>query len=268
MGWTERLRSLLPSGPGAFDGLTGPPPSGNGASSFHLFWDLPPGHWVGAECTIELVEAPAVSKLYFWAMQVGFAEGGRGCGAGHIGPQWFSVRPGRAAINWGGYGADGRELDGSISPLPATNGNVNTRDFAWQPGRPYRLRVLPASVPAAGRLTAWRGSVTDLATGEETMIRDLYAPGDRIESPMVWSEVFAACDDPPATARWSDLAVIGVDGGRTPVGAASVNYQAIADGGCLNTTIEVDRDGAAFLQRTATPRSTPQGARLALNASR
>ena len=44
-------------------------------------------------------------------------------------------------MNWGGYGADGRELPGSTSPLPSALGNANTRDLAWEPGRPYRLSI-------------------------------------------------------------------------------------------------------------------------------
>lgn len=263
MGWLDRVRRGILEGPAPFDGLTGPPPSGNGASSFHLFWDVPAGHWVGAQATFELAEPPAVDKLYFWAMQVGFAQGSRGTGAGHVGPQWFSRRPGQTAINWGGYGADGRELSGSVSPLPSASGNVNTRDYVWHPGRPYRLLVERSSESGPGGQVGWRASVTDLRTGDATFIRDLYAPGDRIESPMVWSEVFAACDDPPAAVRWTDLAVIASDGGRAPVTAVTVNYQALADGGCQNTSSDVD--AAGFVQRTNTARTTPAGSRLTLD---
>ena len=44
---------------------SGRPPSGNGASSFHLFWELPPHeplHEVSA--TFELLDEPARDELY------------------------------------------------------------------------------------------------------------------------------------------------------------------------------------------------------------
>jgi len=264
MGWRARLSDLFSAGPSGFDGTTGRPPSGNGASSFHLFWQHEHGgarRWVAAEATIEVLEPPSVSDLYFWAMQVNFHDGRRGTGGGHIGPQWISIHPGGTAINWGGYGADGQELEGSVSSLPSRAGNVNTRDFVWEPRRPYRLRVSyggPAPVP--GR-SSWRGEVIDLTTGDVVHIRDLYAPGDRLDSGMVWSEVFAPCDAPSVAVRWSDLALIDDAGARVPITAASVNYQSRADGGCATTNITVDLSGEnpGFLQRSGTTRSTGQG---------
>ncbi len=245
-----------------------------------MFWDAPDGEWCAAEATIEILEPPTVPVLYFWALQVGFAgpDGTSGGGA-HLGLQWFPPHPGSTAVNWGGYRPAGGELEGSRSPLPSAPGNPNTRDFTWVPRRPYRLAVRPAG-PADGpgradgsgrdsrsgsgggsdRGTAWRGEVTDLVTGTTTVVRDLWAPGDRIASPMVWSEVFAACDDPQVVVRWSDLAVVDRAGRRTAVDTVTVNYQSLADGGCVTTDARVD--DAGFVQTTAVERSTPGGTQL------
>jgi len=268
MGLAEWWRRFAPPAQ-TWDGMAGAPPSGNGASSFHLFWDVPPGSWTTAEVTIEIVEPPTVPKLYFWAMQVGFADRGRSGGAGHIGPQGGSTHPGGTAINWGGYGPDGRELDGSVSPLPSGSGNVNTRDFAWRARTPYRLRVRPllgaeaeAAQPAPAGRNLWRGEVIDLSTGVVTVIRELWAAGTAIESPMMWSEVFAACDDPSVVVRWSDPTVVNAQGESRAITSVRVNYQSLADGGCANTNVAADEVG--FVQRTNTMRTTPPGARLRL----
>ena len=67
------------------------PPSGNGASSFHLGWRLPPGagHLVSASVTLEVLTPPVVDDLYFWALQVTFP----GAGAAHLGLQWNHRHP-------------------------------------------------------------------------------------------------------------------------------------------------------------------------------
>ena len=249
-----------------WDGMSGAPPSGNGASSFHLFWDVPAGAWTGAEVTIEILRPPTVPKLCFWALQVGFSDRGRSGGAGHLGPQGGSTHPGGTAINWGGYGPNGGELEGSVSALPSGSGNVNTRDYAWRPRTPYRLRVYPllgaaaAEAPAPAGRTAWRGEVVDLTTGEATVVRELWAAGSTIDAPMMWSEIFAACDDPRIEVRWSDPAVVAADGRAVPVTSFTVNYQSLSDGGCANTDVVVDDVG--IVQMTNASRTTPQGARL------
>ena len=251
-----------------WDGTTGAPRSSNGASSFHLFWDAPGApagsRWVGAEATLEIVDAPIVPKLYFWALQVTMTDAaGRDGGGAHFGLQWITSHPGGTAVNWGGYRSGGGELDGSRSALPSGAGNVNTRDYTWRAHRPYRLRVvLDETQQAPDGLRAWRGEVTDLETGVTTIVRHLWAAGDRVSSPMVWSEVFADCDDPAVVVRWTDLALLAPDGSRGPVDAVSINYQAPADGGCTTTDTAVE--GGAFVQRTATSRRSAGGARLRL----
>jgi hypothetical protein len=263
-GWWRRV-----IGADRWDGTTGRPRSANGASSFHLAWQVPPGEWVAAEATLEVTVAPSVDALYFWALQVSFTEVGRHGGAAHLGLQWHPGHPGRTAINWGGYGAGGGELAGSESLLPSATGNPNTRDFAWHPARPYRLRIRRSGEPAPGAppgATSWRGEVVDLAGGGAvTVVRELFAPGRHLADALVWSEVFADCDAPPTEVRWRELAVIDERGRTVPVPAVRVSYQAVGDGGCSQTDSSVE--AGAVVQRTSTPRATPQGALLAVSRS-
>ena len=214
--------------------------------------------------TVCVTRPPAVDRLYFWALQVSFGDRG----AGHIGLQWVTD-PARPAVNWGGYGAGGRELDGSQSALPSPDGNPNTRDFAWKAGVPYRLRVYPAPPRperpferASPGVPAWRGSVTDLSSGVETVIRDLYCAADALRDPIVWSEVFARCDHPSTEVRWSDPYAQTAGAAVIRPTAVGVNYQRRADGGCDNTDSRVE--GPDLVQVTNVTRTTPQGTRLSL----
>ncbi len=51
---------------------------------------------------------------------------------------------------------------------------------------------------------SWRGSLFDPRAGRAVVVRELHAGGTHLTSLMMWSEVFARCDDPPAAVRWSD----------------------------------------------------------------
>jgi hypothetical protein len=235
------------------------PPSGNGASSLHLGWSLPAGagHLVAAGVTLEVLTPPVVDHLYFWALQVGFP----GAGAAHLGLQWNHRHPAFGAVNWGGYAADGSLLAGTDSPLPSTPADPNTRDYAWQPERAYRLRVHRTDEDT------WRGEITDLATDDTVTVRDLMAASPFLADPMVWSEVFARCDDPSVTVRWSDFEVVTEGGDRIAPAALAVNYQPHTDGGCANTTSVLQGGGGVgggVLQVTNTERATPQGTALPL----
>lgn len=209
-----------------------------------------PAPYRSVHAVLEVRHPPAVDRLYFWALQVGFADGG----GAHVGLQWNARHPHNQAVNWGGYAAAGGLLEGTPSALPSRPDDPNTRDYPWSPGRRYRLAVAP--VP--GRAGWWRGTVTDLQSGLATVIRDLAGGGDRLVHPMVWSEVFARCDHPSVTVRWSELEVV-TEAGTTvrPVGLA-VSYEARDAGGCDNTTVVPDGDGA--LQVTAAARAVPHGA--------
>lgn len=235
----------------------GYPRSGNGASSFHLRWLLAPDEvLVELTAVLEVVQPPTVDRLYFWALQASFADGRSPAGGAHLGLQWNPRHPGSRAVNWGGYGAAGGLLDGTASPLPSTPDDPNTRDFAWEPRRPYQLRI----AAAPGRPGCWRGTVTDLATSEVTTVRDLMCGGDRLDSPLVWSEVFARCDDPSVTVRWSELAGTTTGGRPARPRGLAVSYEPRAGGGCDNTTVRPDGDGV--LQVTNAERTVSAGAML------
>lgn len=238
--------------------VTGRPASANRASSFHLWWDLPPSRpLVEISAVLEVVVPPAVDDLYFWALQVDFVDGPAHLGGGHTGLQWNVRHPGRTAVNWGGYAtADrgGAELEGSYSALPGLPGDANTRNFPWQSHHPYRLLVWPAPENPG----AWRAEISDQTTGESTVIRDLYAKGSRLAHPVVWSEVFADCDAPSVTVRWTELRAVDEDGVEVRPAGVRVNYQRYEDGGCSNTTVVLDEEGG-LRQITGAPRTTPQG---------
>jgi hypothetical protein len=257
----ERFRQRL-----RWDGTSGQPPSGNGASSFHLSWTVDPPQpgrsWIAAEAVLEVLVGPSVPALSFWALQASFRDGARAGGAGHLGLQWHDGHPESTAINWGGYHASGGELDGSTSTLPSATGNVNTRDFVWRAGVPYRLRIARADSAAPAGLVAWRGEVCDLSTGTTTVVRELWAAGSSLADPVVWSEVFARCDDPSASVRWSGLVLEDDGGARAAVTRVRVNYQSLTDGGCSTTDSSIDDRGV--VQTTGTHRVTPQGATLPL----
>lgn len=236
---------------------------------------------VEVSAVLEILVPPVVPALYFWALQVDFVSEGRVVGGAHTGLQWNRRYPGGTAVNWGGYASQergGGVLSGSRSALPGFADEPNTLSYRWRVGRPYRLRVFRSPEGTAG----WRATVTDLVAGEMAVVRDLYLGSPTswrglspqglsprghgrvgsdpdtqfLSRPIVWSEVFAACDAPSVTVRWSDL--IGVDEHGLevrPVGV-SVNYQAVEAGGCSNT--DVRPDGQGYLQVTNAPRLTRQ----------
>jgi hypothetical protein len=234
----------------------GPPTSSNGASSFHLFWMVTGVPFTEVRATIEVIEPPTAPKLYFWALQASFEQTGRNRGGAHFGLQHHPQYPGSGAVNWGGYQDTGGELSGSSSDLVSALNNVNTRNYRWEARRPYRYRIYQAAE------NRWRGSITDLVTETETVVRDLYVEADFLISPMVWTEAFAGCGDAPSGVRWSDLEGITYDGQRHPVSTVTVNYQSFADGGCTNTNVTMD--GSGFVQRTGVPRATTVGSQLTL----
>jgi hypothetical protein len=228
--------------------VTGRPPSANGASSFHLIWEVPTGEeLVEASVTLVVPVLPSVTRLYFWALQASFS-GGAGA---HLGLQWGADPPIRLRhVNWGGYAPSGSELSGGRSDLPSSFANPNTRDFDWQPGRPYRLRI-------ARQAQQWAGWVDDI------LVRGLDAAGGTLHSPMVWSEVFADCDDPAVAVRWSDLEVVTRSGKRVRIDSVETRYQSRPEGGCDNTSSE--SDGSAFVQSTNVARASPPGLMLRID---
>jgi len=220
---------------------------------------MPSVEFVVVSADLEISKPPRVPKLYFWALQAGFVKGSRPKGAGHLGLQHHPSYPGNGAANWGGYNAPadgGGELNGSGSPLISALGNANTFNYSWVSNTKYRLRIAQAGTGH------WRGSIINLSTLVETVVRDLYVDADRLTTPIVWSEVFADCDQPLVGVRWSNLAAITAGGKQVQPSALIVSYQTVADGGCSNT--DVVAGAAAFEQRTNSERQTPHGTRLPL----
>lgn len=222
----------------------GYPASTNGASSMHLTWTDDPVPVRDVSVVLQVVDAPTVQQLYFWALQVEFVDiGGRTVvGESHLGLQWHPGHPGGTAVNFGGYSRDAKpsELGGDPSKLPSATGDPNTRDFAWKTGRAYRLRIYGAGDGW------WTGEVTDLSTNTAVVVRRLYGGGTRLARPVVWSEVFAKCDDPTSAVRWSSF--------RPKPSSMQASYQSFSSGGCTNTTAQVN--GGGIVQRTDTARTT------------
>lgn len=204
---------------------------------------------------LSISPAPSTTDLYFWALQASFASGNTNHGAGHIGLQHIAGYPGSTAVNWGGYHEGGGELPGSTSTLPSARNNVNTRDYSWSAGRAYRLTI-ERTEPKR-----WLGSVTDLASGERTAIRELFCAGDELRHVVIWSEVFAPCDAPAVEARWANPTAIDNSTGTSasPTGI-SVSYQRVDDGGCSNSYTWVDSaESGVVRQRTNTERQNNHG---------
>lgn len=242
VGLREWLRGVFSPG-----SSMGEPRSANGASSFHLTWALPNGADALAEVSavLTVVTPPTVERLYFWALQVSFLGSG-GAGA-HIGLQWLPGAPRNRAANWGGYFGGGGELAGTPPG--------NTRPCDWEPGVPYTLKIQRGDV-------GWVGTIAE-PSGAVIFTRELDVPGGQaLSDPVVWSEVFARCDHPSVTVRWSDLQAVADDGTVVRPVAALVNYQSAAEGGCPNSNSSVE--GSALVQTTSVARVTPQGSSLPL----
>lgn len=243
---------------GSSSGLRTAGEAGGGVSSWHLWWVLAPDHppIASVAATLTVLDPPTCDRLYFWALQATFAGQGRRHGAAHLGLQWNLRFPDNLAVNWGGYAEasdTGSILRGTPSPLASTPDDPNTRDYAWQPRRPYRLRISRGE-------HGWRGEVVDLVTGEGVVVRELLAGGDHLEAPVVWAEVFCRCDHPTTAVGWSDLEALGVDGARLPVRAVRTSFP--TGGDCDNTSVELE--GATLVQRTNAMRTRRPGELIAV----
>lgn len=212
--------------------------------------------------TLEITSPPRIDELYFFALQATFTDRGADRGGAHVGLQWNPRFPANQAANWGGYDDRGQILSGTPSDLPSTPNDPNTRDFAWEGGRPYRLTIGPVVTDDDGQRW-WPGSVTDLTTGRRSEIRRLGVDADMVRAPVVWMEVFAPCDAPAVVAAWSDLRATTTDGTEVEPRVCRTAYQGIDAGGCTNTTSASTND--SFVQRTNTSRLTPADTLLSLD---
>ena len=201
---------------------------------------------------LEVVQAPMVERLHFWALQASFAPGG---GGAHLGLQWNPRHQGGRAVNWGGYEPGGAILSGTPSTLVSTVDDPNTRTWAWEPGRKYRLRIHRSREPGW-----WSGEVTDLVTGGAAHVRRLAGGGELLTDLVVWSEVFADCDAPSVAVRWSRPRALLPDGRIVSPARYGCRYQRFEQGGCTNTDSRADEGGV--LQITNTERTNPPGTRL------
>lgn len=216
------------------------PPPGK-ASSFHVWWDAPVAA-VEVAVTLEVLRRPQVDELFFWALQVSFDGGGS-----HIGLQHHPGYPNNGSVNWGGYDASGSILEGSESALPSALDNRNTRTYDWREGAPYRLVVSRSD-------RGWDGTVIDLERERPTLVRTLFAAPGTLRSPVVWSEVFASCEEADAAVRWSDFTMVDVNGDRRSINAGRLTYQR---DGCTNTDSHVV-DGSV-VQATGVARTRIEG---------
>ena len=185
------------------------------------FWELPPagGPIVAASARLIVEAAPPVDELYFWALQASFTDGsGRRARRRPPGPAVARRRTRAPAPPTGAATRPAAAiLPGSESALPSAHRQR-------QHPRPGGSRACPtalddrAGAPAAGlgRARSTAPSCARLAAG-----------GDRLDGLMVWSEVFARCDDPPVAVRWSGFAATVADR-RGPLARrpCAVNYQA------------------------------------------
>ena len=190
--------------------------------------------------TLEVVTEPTAAHLYFWALQASFTDGrGTAFGAAHTGLQWNPRHPGGRAVNWGGYGrtADVTSvLGGTHSALPGIPGDENTRNYPWKQGVGYRFTIDRGE-------RGWRSTVTDTSTGEPTVIRELFADGDRLDGFVVWMEIFAPCDAPTTAVKWSDLEVADESLGATHDVRSLRTSFPDGPGACTNNDSRLDGDG-------------------------
>lgn len=224
----------------------------HGGSAFHAWWGgLPAEPLAEVAATLTVVEAPSVARLYFWALQASFAGAARSYGAAHTGLQWNPRHPGCGAVNWGGYanGHDQGVLPGTANAFDGFADDQNTRHFPWQAGRPYRFAIR-------------RGEHGWLASVDGTPMRELLAAGDRLTDPVVWAEVFCACDQPRTVVHWGGFEAATASGRRVRPDRVRLNFPPHEQGDCENTDIVVEGDGLYLL--TTTRRAHRSGEVVAL----
>lgn len=237
-------------------GNRGRPPSPNGASSFHLWWELPEETLASVSVVLEILTLPQTPVLAFFAVQGSFWSPGRHEGGAHAGLQWNPRHPRNRAANWGGYDRKGSVLPGTASTFPSMPDDPNTRDFGWVANARYRLTIGPR-LPEFRNPSRWPARIVGLDTGEDAVIRHLLCGGGHLRAPVVWSELFAGCDDPSVEVRWSRPRAVTTGGTVLRAEKARVTYQPYDQGGCSNTTVETDRIG--IVQRSGCDRLVPHG---------
>jgi hypothetical protein len=229
-------------------------------------WQLPEGIGpvVSAWVTFELTEAPQVDELYFWALQATFEDSnGTDFGAAHTGLQWNPRHPKNGAVNWGGYPSEHsnwkKNLPGSEPLLPGFKDDPNTRHYRWQAHTPYRLSISAAPDTDASHPRGWRASVRNLTTGDHTVLRDLWAEGDRLTGLCTWTEWFCPCDAPTVAITWTGFRVMTADGVEHEPTGVFLNHP--TDGNCTNVGHRIISQTPELVieQRMNTVREIPHG---------
>lgn len=159
-----------------------------------LDWPLAQSYNFDADLTV-VDDAPNI----IYAHQFGFEHGG----GGYIGLEFSgNQRKVRFAI----YDAIGA-TEGCTSFTADGSGWQCLKDYEWQPGHTYRLRVWAHHMVDAGEY--WLGAIYDYATGQDTILGSILLPpghGWLASSSVIWTQYlgYDSCDTPYTRALWSN----------------------------------------------------------------
>ena len=236
---------------------TGEP--GKGVSSFHLWWqDAPPEPVVAVEVTLEVVEAPVVDRLYFWALQATFNDATTDHGGAHLGLQWNPRYPGSRAANWGGYANVGQW---GVDPR---GHSVAAPEHAERPEHP-RLPVAAGRAVPLAHLAVRRRMARRDHRHDDRAHAARARPSHRRRPTDVADDVVGGLR--PLRSPERDGALVEPEwttaSGRV-VSPTRVRVTFPSGGDCPNT--DVGTDGIGVFQRTNTPRTHRDGDVLVLPA--
>lgn len=200
----------------------------------NLYWNsLPVTNFDEISAMFRVIDKPR-ADLVFWAVQINFRQvDGTSRGGAHFGLQTSQglSNATKTAINWGGYDDVLPKLGDNSSPtfrgsrptIPNAGSDSASPLFAWHPDVDYLFRVFrsPKQNWTDAELTdetgnvggdqqpgevAWRCTITDVATGVETWIRDILVPNCHttagMMNPIMWDEDFNNTTPPTATVAW------------------------------------------------------------------
>ena len=170
------------------------------------------------------------TKTIFWAHKFLFKNGP----GGYIGLQIVEGKP-KAIFSIS------EAVEGSQGCETFSGEGTGVRcliDYAWKPGKTYRLRVR-AEIDEGGQLLAWQGAVYDYAADQEVLIGRIAVPEDRgYLSPLsvTWTEYvgYTSCEVPLSEATWSNPLVRNASGESSPL-KATVAY---GDSGCAQANVD------------------------------
>ena len=246
------------------------------ASSFRLDWMPPITRWDESSVVLRPIVRPYGGVL--WTCRITFravddsvrgtAEFGLESGSG------FSNQS-RTGCKWGGEDTVAASpFRGSLSTL-GYGVSPNRPNYQWQTAREYYLRVFKSpkqnylaeeldsgSNQAAGEI-AWRFTITDLTTGEVTVVRDLLVPNCAVAGAMSDGSIgaedsntaHAPVADVPWDIRWSEPRA-----NQRLVASLTTNYS--SGGDSLDNTNSRANDRVGFRQQSRTKRINASGVSL------